>query len=389
MGEERMTEERRNDTTDPLDVVKPILEPMPTEELKAVIERYPVVGSYRDRRHDSRRPYGAGTLLETTEGAYYLKKRPGGFRHPADIRWRHRVIEHLSTAGFPTPRPVPNESGDTLTETGEFSYELYEAAVGEDLYQDFHSWMPPTRARHARAAGETLARLHAALDDFPLEGVTLPGDSPMTPMSARFDLAWAPDLTAAVERRIEAAPALAGFFSEVPWKQDISALYADWHQRLLGYLPEVKPAVTHGDWHVNNLLFDGDTVSSAIDFHLCDVSFRMYDLAVALDRNGIPWLEILDGDPEAVRWDVLEELIRGYSSVLPLSHAEVELLTALLPVHQLDLAISNVEYYLAHEGNRERADWAYHVYLLGHARHFLTAPGGGILSFLRKAAMPR
>lgn len=381
-----MAEREEKGTDDPLAVVRPILEPMSDRELATVTECYPAAGPFRGRLRDSGRPYSAGSLIEATGGRYFVKKRACGFRPRADILWRHRVIEHLVAGGIPTPRVLADADGNTLTEREGFCYELFEAASGDDLYREFHSWMPPTRTAHARAAGEMLARVHAALRDFPLDGVTPPGRSPATSMSARFDLARAPDLQAAVEARIAASPALSDFFSGFRWKQEIGALYGDAHRELRRHLPGVAPAVTHGDWHVNNLLFDGDSVSSVIDFHLCDVSFRMYDLAVALDRNGIRWLEILDGDPEAVSYDVLGELLRGYRSVLPVSLAEAELLAVLLPVHQLDLALSNVEYYLVHERKRERAEWAYHVYLCDHARYFRTPAGQRIVGFLRHTA---
>lgn len=388
MSSKEVTMAERGDerTDDPLDVVRPILEPMSDRELAAVTEHYPAAGSYRMRLHDSGRPYSAGTLIETTGGRHFLKKRACGFRPRSDILWRHRVIEHLAAREIPTPRLIANADGETLTEREGFCYELFEAAIGDDIYRAFHSWMPPTRREHARAAGEMLGRVHAALRDFPLDGVTPPGTSPATPMSARFDLARSPDLVAAVEARIAASAALADFFSGVRWKEEIAALYTDAHRELRRRLPGVAPEVTHGDWHVNNLFFDGNRVSSVIDFHLCDVSFRLYDLAVALDRNGIRWLDILDGDPEAVSYDVLEELLHGYRSVLPLSLVEAELLSVLLPVHQLDLALSNVEYYLVHERKRERAECAYHVYLRDHARYFHTAAGQRIVSFLRHAA---
>ena len=381
-----MAERAEDRRDDPLDVVRPILEPMSQRELAAMTRRYPAAGAYSRRIRDSGRPYSAGTLFETTVGTFFLKKRARGFRRRADVLWRHRVIEHLVSRGIPTPRVLANEGGDTLTEQEGFCYELFEAAAGADIYRDIHSWMPPTHLAHARAAGEMLARVHTALRDFKLDDVTRLGHSPATPMSARFDLAWAPDLTAAVEARVAGSTALGEFFAGMRWKQEIDGLYLDFHQELRRRLPEVEPAVTHGDWHVNNLLFDGDAVASVIDFHLCDVSFRMYDLAVAIERNSIRWLEILDGAPDAVSFDVLEELLRGYRSVLPLSADETELLAVLLPVHQLDLALSNVEYYLVHEQKPERAEWAYQVYLCDHTRSFHTASGQGIVSFLRDVA---
>jgi Ser/Thr protein kinase RdoA (MazF antagonist) len=375
-----------NPTGDPLDVVQPIHDPMSEEELAALLAHYPEAGTLKGRIRDSGRPYSAGTLVETTAGRFFLKKRSCSFRPRGDVLWRHRLISHLVAQGFPTPPILANAEGRTLTERDGFCYELFAAAQGEDRYREYHSWMPFERTEHARAAGEMLARFHVATRGFSRADATPPGRSPRTPMSARFDLAVAPDLLGAVEARIAASEALSAYFAGIRWKDELSGLYLDFHRELRRYLPGTEPAVTHGDWHANNMLFDGDAVASVIDFHLADVSFRAYDLAVALDRNGIRWLDILAGQPDAVRYDVLEELLRGYGSVLPLSMVEAELLGALLPIHQLDLALSNVEYYLVHEGKPERADWAYGVYLRDHTRHFLTPAGQRILTFVRQAA---
>jgi len=374
---------------DPLDVVKPIHNAMSEEELTAVLKRYPDAGLFRRRISNSGRPYSAGTLMETTEGRFFLKKQSRGFRRREDILWRHTVIDHLVRRGFPTPPLLANDEGSSLTELGQAHYELFAAAPGEDRYRELHSWMPFDRVAHARAAGEMLAQFHAVTQDFPLAGATPLGHSPGTSMSARFDLAFAPDIIVALGERIAASPTLSQFFSQRRWKEELSLVYPQLHRDVYPYLAGIEPAVTHGDWHANNMFYHGDGVASVIDFHLADVSFRAYDIAVALDRNAIQWLDILAGDTDAVRFDVLECLLRGYTAVSPLSLHEAELLTALLPIHQLDLALSNVEYYLAQEGKPERAEWAYSVYLRDHARYFLTSPGKRVLAFVRSTAGDR
>ena len=78
-------------------------------------------------------------------------------------------------------------------------------------------------------------------------------------------------------------------------------------------LVDIPSSATHGDWHGNNLFFRGDEVVSVIDFHLCDMTFRMYDLVVALDRNAVEWLAILDGQADAVRYDLIDAMLAGHS----------------------------------------------------------------------------
>ena len=64
-------------------------------------------------------------------------------------------------------------------------------------------------------------------------------------------------------------------------------------------------------------------------------------------------------------------------------------LAALLPVHQLDLALSNVAYYAGVEGRVDRAAWAYEVYLLDHARYYHTDGGRRIQDAIRALRFDR
>jgi Ser/Thr protein kinase RdoA (MazF antagonist) len=103
---------------------------------------------------------------------------------------------------------------------------------------------------------------------------------------------------------------------------------------------------------------------------------------VALDRNAVLWLDITAGKKEAVRYDVMEALLRGYTSVWPLSRQEARLLALLMPVHQLDLALTNIDYYYGIEQSEERGEWVYNVYLLEHARYYATPQGKKIQEFI-------
>ncbi|MFO8065298.1 MAG: phosphotransferase enzyme family protein [Spirochaetota bacterium] len=362
-------------------------QPVSNEELARVVARYPTVGRIEKRGGDKTGRRSAGLLFETeTGGRYFLKKRIQSVHPKESVLWRHRVISHLVAKGFSTPAITENEAGETLTEDGEVQYELFEAAHGQDIYHDYESWTPFSRRDHARSAGEALARFHNELRDFSLADATPPGTSPATPETARFDLGFAPDLPAAVERRISASPALSEFFSNIRWKEEISGLYLNFHGEARRYMAGVQPWVTHGQWQANNLFFEHDRVASVVGFDLVDVAFRMYDLAAAVDKNAVLWTEIAAGQPNAVRFDVIEELLRGYCSLLPVSMVEAELLGAVLPIHHLDWALSGVEYALVHEASRERAQWYYNVYLRDHVRHYHTPSGQKILSFLRHAA---
>lgn len=357
-----------------LDVVRPVLEPMSASEIAALLQRFPAVGKLESVLSVSGRPYSAGALVRTEHRDVFVKKRSAKWRSKQDIEREHALIAHLRSQAFSTPAVLPNDAGETVTAEGPWLYEVFERADGEDRYRDSHSWMPFANAADAYSAGRRLAEFHRAV-----EGFELPPAAPHRPMVARFDLMRQPDLVAAIEAEAAKRPVLAAYLEDKPWRQRIERAYGPFHERIHPLLADVPPSVTHGDWHGNNLFFRGEDVVSVIDFHLCDMTFRMYDLAVALDRNAVEWLAILDGRTDAVRYDLIDAMLAGYQSVISLSPVEKRLLPDLLAVHQLDLALSNIHYYAEVEENIGRAHWAYEVYLLEHADYFHTDAGRRLL----------
>jgi Ser/Thr protein kinase RdoA (MazF antagonist) len=384
----------------------PETEPISEAEAREVLERYPEAGSFLQlgRAPDgssSESPVVAGrvrTIVETQRSSYYLTRRTAAVSARGTLRWRHRVGSHLRGKGLQVPLAAASAEGDTVVEREGYLYELLERPSGDTPYASTGCWIPFSRRDHARSAGEALARFHHEVRDFGLSGqrsAASPGPgaafgdaaAALDVPRARFELASGPDLISTLERRIASSQTLTRFFSGIRWKQEAARLYLGFHGELRRYLPSVSPWITHGDWRAGTLLFEHERVVGMDDLAAVDVSFRMYDLAVALDRNGILWREILDGEPNGVRFDVVEELLRGYSALLPLTMVEAQLLAALLPIHQLDLAISLIELSATAEPQGSRlARWAYEVYLRDHARHFLTPAGQRMLTFVRHAA---
>lgn len=364
-----------------LDVVRPLLQPMTEDDVRNVLRHYPSVGGLQKLLSVSERPYSAGALVRTEVGEFFVKKRPASWRSKEDIEREHALIAHLTARGFETPKVLKNEDDESVTAAGKVYYEVFDRAKGEDRYRGCHTWTPFERAEHAYYAGKKLAEFHLATREFPLRT-----PRPLSPMSAQFELVKAPDLALAVQNLAAALPALAAYLKEKPWRSDIARTYGPVCEKVRGPLTEVEGWYTHGDWHANNLFFEGDQVVGVIDFHLADFSCRLYDLAVALDRNGILWLEVLSGDEGAVRYDVIEKLLKGYQELLPLSDTERRLLPDVLAIHPLDLALSNIAYYEGVEGDRKRADWAYEVYLLQHARRYQTKWGRAVRRFVAEKA---
>jgi Ser/Thr protein kinase RdoA (MazF antagonist) len=351
-------------------VVKPHLAPMTVDELQRLLSLYPQVGSLQEILTVSERPYSAASLVRTDQQELFVKKRSSRWRTGADLQREHTLITHLTDKGFPTPAVLQTADGQTVVSADEWLYEVHCRAQGEDVYRGNHSWQPFASVAHARSAGATMATFHQAVSDLPI------GEPrPIAPMLAQFELARNADLIDAITGLAAQLPALEHFLQGRPWRREIEQAYAPFYGRVHQQLNLLPRCCTHGDWHANNLFFTDNHVSAVIDFHLADFGYRVYDLAVALDRNAVLWLDILAGDTDAVRYDILSAFIAGYLEVGSLTDAERAILPDLLAIHQLDLALTNIAYYEGVEGDRARANWAYETYLLQHTRCYATPWG--------------
>ena len=74
-------------------------------------------------------------------------------------------------------------------------------------------------------------------------------------------------------------------------------LLAPFHAELLPLLPSLKPLWTHNDLHASNLLWsdasDDAHAVAMIDFGLADRTNAVHDLAHAIERNIVEWLDLL------------------------------------------------------------------------------------------------
>ncbi len=126
------------------------------------------------------------------------------------------------------------------------------------------------------------------------------------------------------------------------------------------------------------------TVTGVIDFGLCNRASAGYDLATAIERSLVSWLE--PPERREARLDQLHELLAGYCSVRRLDAAALEGLAALLPLVHVEYALSEVAYFHGVVGSQQNADLAYDDYLLGHADWFAGRAGAGLLEAVRGAA---
>ena len=340
------------------------------DEAAAALEGFSTAGSLTDLEWHSPRPFSALALVRTTRGAFVLKRHHGRVRSCAGLAEEHAFIAHLARR-ISVPEVMSTADGATAVMLGEWTYELHRQAPGSDLYRDRLSWTPFLSHAHAHEAGVALARLHQASSGF---------DAPRRatqPLVSSLSILLAADPAAAAEAYVGARPALAAFLSEGSRRRQLAALFGASPEELAARLAVAPPLWTHNDWHPSNLLWDADgTVRTVFDFGLSDRTCAIHDLAIAIERTAVSWLELglRDdggiGDPDAAL-----ALLAGYAKIRPLGRDDVETLIHLLPLVHVEFALSEVEYFAGVVFDRGSALLAWNDYLLGHAAWFRSAPG--------------
>jgi Ser/Thr protein kinase RdoA (MazF antagonist) len=326
----------------------------------------------------SPRPLSAATIAVLTDRSVFIKRHPVAVRSVAQLEEEHAFMAHLRANGAPVCRVLAASDGHTARTEGPWTYEIHELGAGEDRYRDAVSWSPFLHPDHARAAGTALAQLHAAAQRF--------AGAPRT-----ATLLVANDRLVSAARPLEALdawqrtrPALQDYLRHVDWRRDLGAAIAPWHAAFYERRPRLAPLWTHNDLHGSNLLWAGEgsaaRVTTVFDFGLCDRTTAIFDLATALERNMIPWLEIHEGRHAAADLAMVTALLGAYVAARPLSALEREALVALLPLVHVDFALSEIDYFHGITRSRENADLAYHAFLLGHCRWFESREGRALLA---------
>lgn len=352
-------------------------------ELAWLCNRYPQLDADSTLLWHSPRPMSAAAIVQGPHGKVFVKRHHRLVRSPACLLEEHQFIAHLATGGVPVAQLLRSHDGETAIAHGDWTYELHAVADGQDLYRDAPSWTLLTEVERARAAGRMLATLHRASASYhaPQRSTHL--------LVARDELIRSEDPIAALKADLHNRPGLARYLARIPWEQQLRRSVLPWHAGLAARLQTEPQLWAHNDWHVSNLLWGhGDNemqVSSVLDFGLASPTSALLDLATAIERNAVAWLELERG-AEAVRIDIALALLAGYREVLPLSAERVQLLADLLPMVHFDFALSEVEYFEGVTGSTANADVAWQPFMLGHPEWFASQHGHALLHALHAAA---
>lgn len=355
--------------------------PLTHDEVASLLDGYALPKRSLAIVWHSPRPLSAAARVGTADGEVFVKRHHISVRNEQTLTEEHRFAMHLRARGIPVPLVLCDATDRSAVPRGEWVYEVHQTATGQDVYRDTFSWAPAGGAAHAHAAGAMLARLHLAANGYeaPQRRTHL--------LVARAEILSASDPVAALAGQMAERPALAAYLSERDWRDEVGMVLAPWASRAAIGVAGQPPLWTHGDWHVSNLCWndasDTGRITDVLDFGLSARTFALFDLATAIERNAIAWLDIERGG--IARIDLALGLLDGYRSVRPLDRADLQALADVLPLVHVDFALSEVEYFEGITRRRDHADVAYRTFLLGHARWFAGAEGQSLLDALRHA----
>lgn len=224
-------------------------------------------------------------LVETTQDRFILtlyEKRVDA----ADLPFFMALLGHLDAKGLPVPPAIKDRHGEEIHELAGRPACLIKFLPGVSLSH-------PTRAQ-ARAAGQAMAAMHAAVADFALVRPNAMGVA-----------SWQPLLDRCGRSLDEIAPGL---------YDDLSFATED----VVSFWPgeDLDHVAIHADLFPDNVLMRGDAVTGLIDFYFSCTDVRVFDLAI---MHGA-WSFSADGR----RFDAAigEALIDGYAARFPLSPFE-------------------------------------------------------------------
>ncbi|MFT8808258.1 phosphotransferase enzyme family protein [Gluconobacter sp.] len=349
-------------------------------EAREVLSHFPLRSPAQRVVWHGRRPFSSTGAVSLEDGSrIFLKRHDHCLRDATALTEEHRFIAHLAGRGLPVGQTWRTKSGEAALDLNGSAYEVFSIMPGHDLYETVQSWEPFHNAHHAFSGGMRLGQLHEAARDF-----EAPARPSCRPLLSTFEVITSPDLMAGLERWIPQQSGLTEALTHHFWRKDIPAALLPFHARLKPYLGTIHPRWGHGDWHPSNLFWN-DTGADAqvcgiLDFGMSDRTCAAYDLAVAIERTAIAWLEPENDCP--VIHERLKAFLSGYLSHYALSAEERRLVPLFLPLVHVEYALSEVAYYETLVHDRVGVKAAYTDYLLGHAHWFASSAGQQFLNWL-------
>lgn len=224
-------------------------------------------------------------LLRAGQRQIVLRKQPYGHLLPRahDVVREHNIVKALHEAGFPAPRPLLASEDREVIGTSFFVMDYVPGAVNSD--PALPGYAPEQRGAIYRSMAQTMARLHSLAPEV-LESA---GVKPRGNFVGRQIGVWRGAYLAAQtqpDERIEAVG-----------------------QWLLDNKPAAENIrIVHGDFRIENLIFQDGAVAAVLDWELCTVGEPLSDLAYCCIWHHLPH-DVLHGlaDHDLARLGIPDE----------------------------------------------------------------------------------
>lgn len=200
---------------------------------------------------------------------------------PEELPFYLGLMTHLSAAGVPCPRPIPNREGGVLGSLNGKPATLVSRLPGRDVASP--------SVDHCRAVGNMLATMHLSGQSYP---ATMPNPRGM---------AW---WRAAALEVIPRMP-----------PHEVQLLEQELAYQARPPAPALPCGAVHADLFRDNVLFDGPTIGGVIDFYFACTETLLYDLAVTVNDWCVDDAGLLDDRRTRA-------LLVAYHAVRPLESVE-------------------------------------------------------------------
>lgn len=280
-------------------------------DIQAFLDQYalPPLGSFAPIKSGIENSNYFVTLVDNRELVLTLFEELGA----AEAGVLGPLLAHLDTCGVPVATPLQNAAGLYL------GLLLGKPAQRAPRLPGAHPLQPD--ARQCEAMGATLAHLHIALADYPLQRPNAHGAD------------WWGEVAAHWQRRLPPA--------ERELLQRILRLYADTCARH----PALPAGLIHGDLFRDNTLFLEDSVTAVLDFSEISHDHWLLDIAITVNDFCRLW-PTTEPDPRR-----RAAFLAGYESARPLQAAEQSALPVFLAVAAMRFWLSRLAI-----GERNRAE---------------------------------
>lgn len=200
---------------------------------------------------------------------------------PEELPFYLGLMTHLSGAGVPCPRPIPNREGGVLGSLNGKPATLVSRLPGRDV--------AVPSVDHCQAVGRMLATMHLAGQSYP---ATMPNPRGM---------AW---WRAAALEVIPRMPA-----------HEVLLLEQELAYQARPPAAALPRGAVHADLFRDNVLFDGPAIGGVIDFYFACTETLLYDLAVTVNDWCVDDVGLLDEHRTRA-------LLGAYHAVRPIESVE-------------------------------------------------------------------